>query len=145
MSMRKVIPIIILVSVSFGLTMGDLYSQPAQVNELLQQPKLIEDIKRTLASNGQDIINIESNLKSLQEELEALNATREKLIEDKAEGLDSVTKQKSVVEERITTLDETMRVRTDIEDMANNLAEELDIMSTIKERKNKIIEKTCNR
>ncbi|MDR4505058.1 MAG: mechanosensitive ion channel [Candidatus Scalindua sp.] len=137
--MRKILSlIIILVSVTFGVATGDLCGQPAEAQEKLKQSTLLEDIKRTLESSGQDIINFELNLKLLKEELETLNATREKLIEDKAEGFDSVIKQKSIIEERINTLNETIRVGTDIKDMAGSLAREVDILSTMTERKNSI-------
>ncbi|MDR4498380.1 MAG: mechanosensitive ion channel [Candidatus Scalindua sp.] len=138
MSIRKAISIIILISVYFGLTIGDLCGQPTDVKEILQQATPLEDIKKTLASNGQDIINIELNLKVLKEELETLHAAREKLIEDKVEDLDSGRNQKIVVEERINTLNETIGVRSDIKDVASNLAKDLDIMSTLTERKNRI-------
>ena len=92
--------IIILVSLSFILTGGNLYSQPLKNEELTsKQVKRLEDVSKGLDVYLQDIANLKSNVNTLKEELKILNTTIEKLIEDKAEAevLDLVTKQKVIV------------------------------------------------
>ena len=142
MSIRKLLSIIIvLVSISFGLTVGDLWSQPAEIKDLtLKQTTLPEDIKKALENHDLDIAHLESKIKLLKGELETLNATREKLIEDKAEGavLELVTKQKGVIEDRINTLNESIRLKTDIKDVAGNIEKAFNASSILNERRNKI-------
>ena len=142
MIIRKLAPaFIILVSLSFVLTRGSLYSQPFKNDELTsKRAQHIEDVKKDLDVRLQDIANLNSNINILKEELSTLSTTIEKLIEGKAEteALDIVTKQKVIVEKRINTLSETIRVRTEIKDMAGSLAKTLEVASTLTERKKKI-------
>ena len=133
--------IIFLVSLSFILIRGDLYSQPFKNEELTsKQVKHLEDISKDLDVYLQDIANLKSNVNALTEELKTLNTTIEQLIEGKAEveAVDLVTKQKVIVEKRINTISETIRVRTEIKDKAGYLSKALKIASTLTERKKKI-------
>jgi small-conductance mechanosensitive channel len=138
---KSVSIIIILVSVSFGLTAGDLCSQPAEIEDpKLKQTTLLEDIKKVLENHELDITTLESNIKLLKGELETLNATKEKLIEDKIEvaTLDLVIRQKDVIGDRINTLNETVTIRTEMTKVAGALEKALGITSTLTERKSRI-------
>jgi small-conductance mechanosensitive channel len=133
--------IIILVSLSFIQTGGDLYSQPLKDEDLTsKRVQRLEDVKKDLDVHLQDVANLKTSLNVLKEELKTLNTTIKKLIEDKAEAevLDVVTKQKGIVEKRINTLNETIRVRTEIKDKAGYLAKTLKVASILTERKKKI-------
>ncbi len=78
--------IIILVSLSFILSMGNLYSQPMEIEKpTSKRAKHLEDVKKNLGVHLQNIANLKSNINALKEELKILNTTIEKLIEDKAE------------------------------------------------------------
>ncbi|MFQ5963029.1 MAG: mechanosensitive ion channel domain-containing protein [Candidatus Scalinduaceae bacterium] len=142
MNVRKLVSIIIiLVSISFGLTTDDLCSQPTEIKDLtLKRTELLENIKKTLVNHRQDITNLESSVRGIKEELRTLNATREKLIEDKVESavLESVAKQKGVIEDRINTLNENVRVRTEMTKVASALRKALEVTSTLTDKKNKI-------
>jgi chromosome segregation ATPase len=142
MIIRKLVPaFIILVSLSFVLSRGNLYSQPFKDEELTsKQTEHLEELKNHLDVHLQDITNLKSDINALKEELKILNTTIEELIEGKAEveALDLVTKQKVIVEKRINTLNETVRVRTEIKDMAGYLAKALEAASKLTERKKKI-------
>ena len=132
---------IILVSLSFILTGGDLCCQPVKIEELTsKQEKRLEDVKKDIAVHLQDIANLKSNVNTLEEEEKILNTSIEKLIEGKAgvEALDIFTKQKVVIEKRINVLNETIRVRTEIKDKADYLAKSLEVASTLTYRKKKI-------
>jgi small-conductance mechanosensitive channel len=146
MNIRRVVSIIILVSVSFGLTTGNLCGQPAEIKDLvLKQATLLEDIKKILENHEQNITSLESSIKLLKGELETLEATKEKLIEDKAEvaTLDLVIRRKDAIGDRINNLNETIRVKTELKDVASGLAKALEIMSTLTERKNRIIDEAA--
>ncbi len=142
MNIRKLVSlVIILVFMSFGMSGVELCGQPTELKDLiLKRATLLEDIKKTLESNEQDIINIESNLKVLKGELETLDTTKEKLIEDKVDvaTLDLVIRQKDVIGDRINNLNETIRVKTEIKNVASDLAKALEITLTLNERKNRI-------
>ena len=142
MTIKKLAPaFIILVSLSFVLTGGNLYSQPFKNGELTsKQTEHLEEVKKHLDIHLQDISNLKSDINALKEELKILNTTIEGLIEGKAEAeaLDLVKKQKVFVEKRINTLNETIRVRTEIKDKAGYLAKALKVASTLTERKRKI-------
>jgi len=78
--------------------------QTAEVEDLTAKlTNFLNDVEKILESHEQEITGLESNISILKEELKTLNATRERLIEDKAEGavLELVTKQKGVIEDRI--------------------------------------------
>ncbi|MGR3292666.1 MAG: mechanosensitive ion channel domain-containing protein [Candidatus Scalindua sp.] len=142
MIIRKLAPaFIILVSLSFILSRGNLYSQPFKgVGLASKQAKRLEDVKKNLDVHLQNLANLKSSINVLKEELKILNTTIEKLIEDKAdvETLDLFKKQKVIVGKRINTLNETVRVRTEIKDKAGYLAKALKVASTLTERKRKI-------
>jgi len=142
MIIRKLAPaFIILVSLSFILSRGNLYSQPFKSEELTsKRAKRLEDAKENLDVYLQNIANLKSDINALKEELTILNTTIEKLVEGKAgvEALDLVTKQKVIVEKRINTLNETIRVRTEIKDMAGSLAKALEAASRLTERKKNV-------
>jgi Tetrahydrodipicolinate N-succinyltransferase len=69
--MRKFASIIIIfVYLSFSTSKTELYSQPADFNDItLKQTELRKNIKDILERNGQDVTNLESNVNILKEEL----------------------------------------------------------------------------
>jgi len=144
MIIRKLAPaFIILVSLSFILINGSLYSQPLKSEDpTSRRAERSDDVKKNLDTDTylHDIAILESNINALKEELKIVNTTIEKLIEDKtkAVALDLVTKQKAIVEKRIKTLNETIRVRTETKDKAGYLAKALAVASTLTERKKNI-------
>ncbi|MCP4252573.1 MAG: mechanosensitive ion channel [Candidatus Scalindua sp.] len=142
MIIRKLIPaFIILVSLSFVLTGGNLYSQPSKSDGLTsKRAEQFEEVKKNLDVHLQNITNLESGINVLKEELKIINITIEELIEDKAEveTIDLVTKLKVVVEKRINILNETIRVRTEIKDKAGYLTKALETSSTLSERNKKV-------
>ena len=142
MIIRKLAPIfIILVSLSFTLSRGNLYSQSFKSEELTsKRAKRFEDVKKNLDVHLQNIANLESSINVLKEELKILNTTKEELIKGNAEAevLDLVTKQRVIVEKRINILNETIRVRREIKDRAGYLSKTLEIASTLNGRNKKI-------
>jgi len=120
--------------------------QTAEVEDLTAKlTNFLNDVEKILESHEQEITGLESNISILKEELKTLNATRERLIEDKAEGavLELVTKQKGVIEDRINTLNEAVRVRTEITDVAGALGKELEVTPTLTKRKSQISEEAA--
>ena len=142
MIIKKLAPaFIILVSLSFVLVSSNLYSQAIKSEEpTSRRVGHSDDVKKNPADDLYDITILKSNINALKEELKIVNATIEKLIEDKtkAEALDLVTKQKVIGEKRINILNETIRVRTETKDKAGNLAKALSVASTLTERKKNI-------
>ena len=115
--------------------------QTAEVEDLTaKRTNFLNDVEKILESHEQEITGLESNISILKEELKTLNATRERLIEDKAEGavLALATKQKGVIEDRINTLDETVGVRTEITDVAGALGKALEVTPTLTKRESQI-------
>ncbi|MFQ5713477.1 MAG: mechanosensitive ion channel domain-containing protein [Candidatus Scalinduaceae bacterium] len=98
------------------------------------------EFQKILESHKQDVVYLESSVNTLKEELRTLNATKEKLIEDKVKGesLDLVAKQKNVIEDRINTLNEAIRVRMEMTEVAGNLEKAFGVMSALIERKDKV-------
>src|SRR3989338_2313404 len=118
----------------------------AEVEDLTAKlTNFLNYVEKILESHEQEITGLESNISILKEELKTLNATRERLIEDKAEGavLELVTKQKGVIEDRINTLNEAVRVRTEITDVAGALGKELEVTPTLTKRKSQISEEAA--
>lgn len=120
--------------------------QTAEVEDLTaKRTNFLNDVEKIFESHEQEITGLESNISILKEELKTLNATMERLIEDKAEGeaLDLVTKQKGVIEDSINTLNETVRVRTEITDVAGALRKALEVTPTLTKRKSQISEEAA--